>query len=479
MKICEDLRRAVLQAAIQGKLTEQKAEDGTAEDLLKEIRKEKAKLIAEEKIKQEKVLSPIKDDEKPFDIPENWMWVRLGEIISLISGCDLTPDKYNSIGKGTVYITGASNIINGVLIINRWTTTPKNIAKRGDILLTCKGTVGANCILEVDKAHIARQIMSIRPLIVISKFIQFFLQNNVHKLKKQAKSMIPGIERKNVIEALFPVPPLAEQHRIVERVDALMSKIDELEKIENELEAMKKKFPGDLRDALLQAAIQGKLTEQKAEDGAAEDLLKEIRKEKARLIADGKIKQEKALPPIKDDEIPFEIPDNWVWVRLGEISTYGQPVSKINAQNIQNDQWILDLEDIEKGGRILQKKLAIEKKSVGDRAIFHEGDILYSKLRPYLLKILLAPSEGFCTPELVPFRCYGKINNMYILHFLKSPQTDHAINQASYGVKMPRVGSNTMLNILVPLPPLAEQHRIVERLNELLPLCEAMRGQEE
>ena len=170
-----------------------------------------------------------------------------------------------------------------------------------------------------------------------------------------------------------------------------------------------------------------------------------------------------------EDEIPFEIPDSWEWVRLGIISTYAETKEKINAQNADPSIWGLDLEDIEKGGRLLCKKLVSERKAIGDKTLFFRGDILYSKLRPYLLKILVADDDGICTPEIVPFKMYGGINPEYIVFYLQSPYVDNYINSITYGVKMPRVGTETMVNLLVPLPPLNEQNRIVNKIKEVIP----------
>ena len=170
--------------------------------------------------------------------------------------------------------------------------------------------------------------------------------------------------------------------------------------------------------------------------------------------------------------MPFEIPDTWEWVRLGMISTYAETKQKINAQNANPSIWGLDLEDIEKGGRLIFCKTVGERKAVGDKTVFSKGDILYSKLRPYLLKILVAPDDGICTPEIVPFRVYGKIDPEYIVYFLKSPYVDTLINTVTYGVKMPRVGTETMVSLFVPIPPIHEQYRIVEKLHELEPYME-------
>ena len=243
-----------------------------------------------------------------------------------------------------------------------------------------------------------------------------------------------------------------------------------------------------LKNSILQWAIQGKLVPQDPNDEPASVLLEKIRQEKERLIKEKKIKRDKNASIIYrgednsyyekfadgkvvciDEETPFEIPNGWEWCRLGEISTYAQTKRKINASNADTQLWELDLEDIEKGGRLLNIKTVGERKAIGDKTVFNRGDILYSKLRPYLLKILVAPEGGICTPEIIPFTCYGNICKDYIVSFLKSPYVDDYINSATFGVKMPRVSTETMTSLLVPLPPLSEQFRIDTRIKELMP----------
>ena len=163
------------------------------------------------------------------------------------------------------------------------------------------------------------------------------------------------------------------------------------------------------------------------------------------------------------------IPQGWEWCRLGEISTYAQTKRKINASKADSKLWGLDLEDIEKGGRLLNIRTVGERKPIGDKTIFNRGDILYSKLRPYLLKILVAPEGGICTPEIIPFTCYGDICRDYIVSFLKSPYVDDYINSVTFGVKMPRVSTETMTSLLVPLPPISEQFRIAKKTKVLMP----------
>ena len=240
-----------------------------------------------------------------------------------------------------------------------------------------------------------------------------------------------------------------------------------------------------LKNSILLMAVQGKLVPQDPNDEPASVLLERIHAEKERLIKEKKIKREKKpsvifkgadntpYEKIGDevrslaDEVPFDIPDSWEWVRLGNISSYAETKQKVNATSADPSIWGLDLEDIEKGGRLLEYKTVGERKAVGDKTVFTKGDILYSKLRPYLLKILVAPDDGICTPEIVPFRVYGGIDPSYIVNYLKSPYVDNLINSITYGVKMPRVGTETMTSLLVPIPPLEEQRRIVEKIDEV------------
>ena len=228
--------------------------------------------------------------------------------------------------------------------------------------------------------------------------------------------------------------------------------------------------PQELKSSILQLAIQGKLVEQRPEEGTGEELYRQIQAEKKRLIQEGKIKKEKPLPEIAEDEVPFEIPESWKWVRLGDISSYSQRKGKVIASAISPEMWTLDLEDIEKEtGRIIRKCTTSDRTISGDKVIFFKGQVLYSKLRPYLKKVLVAPDNGICSSEMVPFSAYGGVDSQYIVYVLTCPHVDYIINSVTYGVKMPRVGTETMTNLLIPLPPLAEQKRIVAKIEELLP----------
>lgn len=272
-----------------------------------------------------------------------------------------------------------------------------------------------------------------------------------------------------------PLPPLAEQKRIVAKIEELLPYIERYEQAWSKLEEFNKRFPVDMQKSILQMAIQGKLVEQRPEEGTGEELFQQIQTEKQTLIKAGTIKKEKPLPEITEDEVPFDIPESWKWVRLGDCTGYAQTKEKISPKDIRGDMWSLDLEDIQKDtGAILVKTKASERKINGDKVVFRKGQVLYSKLRPYLKKILVAPDDGICTPEFVPFDTY-LVDENYIAYVLKSPHIDYVINSVTYGVKMPRVGTDTMINLLIPLPSLAEQKRIVEKLEQLLPLCERLK----
>ena len=220
-----------------------------------------------------------------------------------------------------------------------------------------------------------------------------------------------------------------------------------------------------LRQKILDLAIHGKLVTQDPNDEPASVLLERIRTEKERLIKEGKIKRPKKTKATSDKpHYPYELPEGWVWTTLGEISNYGTTIN-IQVDDIDKNEWILELEDIEKEtANIIQRLSASERSVKGTRHKFSAGSILYSKLRTYLNKVLVAPSEGYCTTEIMPFDTYGIISNEYICHVLRSPFFLDYTLQCGYGVKMPRLSTTDACNGMIPLPPLNEQIRIVEAI---------------
>ena len=227
-----------------------------------------------------------------------------------------------------------------------------------------------------------------------------------------------------------------------------------------------------LRELILTLAVQGKLVPQDPADEPASVLLQKIRAEKDRLIAEGKIKRDKPLAEIAEEVKPFELPAGWEWVRLGDITNYG---TTTKVERLQPDTWVLDMEDIEKSsGRLLQRLRFAQRPALSDKNCFLAGDVLYGKLRPYLNKVLVADEDGVCTTEVIPFRCYGNYVPQYFRLVLSSPFFLEYVNARSYGMKMPRLGTEDARKSVIPLPPLAEQSRIVTRVEALMRLCDAL-----
>ena len=490
----QELKNSILQLAIQGNLVEQRPEEGTAEELYKKIQAEKQKLIKAGKIKKEKPLPEITEDDAPFEIPGSWKWVRLDNLT--IKDVKRGKSPTYTAKSNTLVFAQKCNTKAGVIDLSLALYLDESKLEKypisefmqdEDIVInsTGNGTLGRVGIFRssdnpqnlpiVPDSHVT----VIRPTAKCCiQFIFYALKHYQPYMEKLGSGSTNQTELSaSTIKALlFPLPPLAEQKRIVAKIEELLPLVDRYSEAWNRLEELNKRFPDDMQKSVLQLAIQGKLVEQRPEEGTAEELYKKIQAEKQILIKAGKIKKEKPLPEITEDEVPFEIPESWKWVRLGDCSSYAQTKEKVTSSNIKPNTWSLDLEDIEKDtGKIENFCLAKNRRITGDKVVFHKGQVLYSKLRPYLKKILVAPEDGICTPELVPFNTYGRIDNQYLVYFLKSPHVDFIINSVTYGVKMPRVGTETMVNLILPLPPLAEQKRIVAKIEEFLPLCEKLK----
>lgn len=486
--IAEQLRQAVLLAAIQGKLTEQLPEDGNARDLLAEIQAEKAKLIAEKKIKKEKPLEPISDDEIPFDIPDNWLIVKFSDVFYKITdGTHKTP-KY--VTNGIPFIS-VKNISTGQLSFSdiKYITKSEHEElysrcdpEQGDILISKVGTTGVPVIVNTNEQF------SLFVSVALLKYVHHLLDGNylVYAFKspyvyQQSQDNTRGVGNKNwVLDAIkntcFPLPPLAEQHRIVARVDELMAEIDELEKVENELNALHKAFPGDMKAALLQAAMQGKLTEQLPEDGNAEDLLKSIEAEKAKLIAEKKIKKQKALELISEEDAPLQIPSNWSWAYIGDIfshnagkalNTKNQVGNKHKYITTSNVYW--DHFELDNLKEMYYTDEEVEKYSVkkGDLLVLEGGDIGRSAIWNLDVSYCIQNHLHCLRPYLA-----SSTNVKYYYYLMMLYKQIGAVN--GKGIAIQGLSANALHGIAVPVAPLAEQQRIVERLDKLLPLCDSL-----
>ena len=426
-------------------------------------------------------------DEIPFEIPDSWEWARLGSVIELQSGQDLTPDKYNAEHHGIPYITGASNIDSDKVIINRWTEYPRAFAYYGELLLTCKGTVGSMAILHVEKVHIARQIMAIHPINGIEMdFLKIVIESFVDELQSAAKSMIPGISREDILTALLPIPPQEEQRRIINQFKYITPLIAEYGAKEAALSELNTSLPSLLKKSILQEALQGKLVPQDPNDEPARFLLERIRKEKARLVKEGKLKPGKHESVIFrrdnshyekldgkerciDDEIPFEIPENWEWVRLTHIaeSELGKTLDKArNTGEIKpylcsiNVYWTgIDLSEVK------QTKFEPPEKEKyhlldGDLLICEGGDV-------GRCAIWHGTNEMYYQNALHRVRFYGEVIPEYFQLIFEAYKGAGIIDEASKGMTIKHFTQTALYTLFFPLPPLKEQHRIIETIESL------------
>ena len=473
----QDLKNSILQLAIQGKLVEQNTEEGSASELYRQIQAEKQALIKAGIIKKEKSMSEISENEVSFEIPQSWKWVRFNSVISLLSGADLTPDKYNAQGNGIPYITGASNIEGNTIIINRWTEYPSNIAHKGDLLLTCKGTIGKTAILSIDSAHIARQIMAITPHVAETKYIQFFVLSQVEYLKSKAKSMIPGIERDNVLQLPFPLPPLSEQQRIVAKIEELLPLVEEYGAAEERLASLNTKF-----QSILQQAIQGKLTERDPADEPASELLKRIRAERQQLQKDKKAKRSQAAETIDEDELTFDLPENWSWSRLGwlcqKVGAGSTPTGGAAVYVPQGIKFLRE-QNVYDDGLHLEGVTFIDEKTNNQKAgsIVQAQDILMNITGGSIGRNALVPDDfdiANVNQHVLIIRLVEKPLRHYLHLCLCAPFVLNQMFSKQIGDK-PGLSATKVENFVIPLPPLAEQQRIVDRVNELLAVCDELK----
>ena len=514
----KQLKNSILQWAIQGKIVPQDPNDEPASVLLDKIRQEKERLIKEKKIKRDKNASIIYrgednsyyekilatgevkciDEEIPFEIPATWNWARLSNITSILGdGIHGTPEFD---ATGTVYFINGNNLSNGSIEIKADTKKVseqeaekhKRLLNSTTVLVSINGTLGNVAFYNGENVILGKSACYFNLMGNIDKqYIKHILETEY--FTEYAKNVATGSTIKNVPLAgmrnfLIPVPPITEQHRIILGMVRLAHSIDRYNDAQTKLDLLNNVLNEKLKKSVLQEAIQGKLVPQLAEEGTAQELLEQIKAEKEKLVKEGKLKKsalnntvifrgddnkyyEKVGKKIVciEDEVPFEIPDSWVWVRLCAIVDFSKSQT-ISSSMLDMDSWILDLEDIEKdSGRLLQKKRMKELLSKSDKHLFYKGNVLYSKLRPYLNKVIVADEDGACTTEILAFD-FGHIYNKYAQAYLMSPFFVDYANSDSYGIKMPRLGSKKGNNALFPIPPLREQQRIVEKIEQLMQL---------
>lgn len=491
--ICDDLRAAILQAAMQGKLTEQVAEDGDASDLLQKI----DTINLKKNNKKQKAIKPIIDGEIPFDIPNNWEWVRLDRISSLLGGNAfkgnelLKEQKTNYVRVIRISDFNQNGIIEKAPVFTRDSEKYNSyVINKNDILMCMTGgTVGKCCIVkELNEKYLLNQrVANIRvendleKKYIYSCLISPLIQQLINESKNSTNDNISSELIRNF---LIPIPPLAEQKRIVEKIDELMARVADLEQSADALASLKKSFPSDVRDALLQAAMQGKLTEQLPEDGDAGELLEQIKVEKEKLVAEGKIKKQKPLAPIVNDEIPFEIPGNWKWVRLWDLFQFingdrgknypskdklyaSGEIPFISAINMYNGTVRKD--NLLYADKMTYDRLGSGKLNENDFAICIRGSL--GKYCKYPYKI------GAIASSLVIMRKYSElILDDYIDMYLRSPLLVSEIHEKNNGTAQPNLSAAVFASFLIPIPPLAEQKRIADCLNSLISNINTIEG---
>ena len=472
--LADKLRKSVLQSAIQGKLTEQLATDDKAEDLLQAIKEEKELLIKEKKIKKQKPLPEITEEEIPFEIPENWRWVRLGEISLLNIGLTFKPTEISN--EGTIVLR-SSNIKNGkidlsdIVRINKEIPVSK-LAKKNDLLICVrngsKKLVGKTAIIENDNFAFGAFMSICRSKCY--KYLYYYLSSPLFRgnFDSVTTTTINQITQTNLKNRIVPLPPLAEQKRIVEKLDNVLANIDELKANEEKLSILQKNFPDKLKKSILQSAIQGNLTEQLATDDKVEDLLQAIKEEKERLIKEKKIKKQKPLPEITEEEIPFAIPENWKGVRLGEIgiTQSGNTPSRLHSEYIGNDIPFITPKDISDKGIIYNNQGLSELGKTVAR-ICNKDTILQVCIGGSIGKTNIVNREVAFNQQInsiYPIFCISR----YVFMVMQSAYFIIRMRNKAGGTATPIINRGIWDTILIPLPSLAEQKRIVEKLDKLL-----------
>lgn len=482
----QELKNSILQLAIQGKLVPQRPEEGNAEELYKQIQAEKQKLIKEGKIKKEKPLPPITDNEKPFEIPASWKWVRLYDILDVRDGTHDTP-KY--VIKGIPLVT-SKNLINNTInfetaklisIEDAKYINTRSVVDTGDILFAMIGTIGNPVLVKKDREFCIKNMALFKPIdckLFEMLYLFWYLQKEQDSMKKKASGGVQSfVSLKYLRNYLLPLPPLAEQNRIVAKIEEILPYVERYEAAYYKLQQLNKRFPDDLQKSVLQLAIQGRLVPQRAEEGNAEDLYKQIQTEKQKLIKEGKIKKEKLLPPITDDEKPFEIPDSWKWVRLNELCKSISDGDHQPPPQVSNGYPFLVISNISSGKIDFSNTRYVSESyfnSLPNERVAKKGDILFTVTGSLGIPIKVEDDKEFCFQRHIALlKVLIKIDCLN--YFLRTPMVQLQCNKVATGTAQKTIGLKSLRNLLIPLPPLAEQKRIVAKIEELLPLCDKLK----
>jgi type I restriction enzyme S subunit len=479
--------------AVQGKLVPQDPNDEPASVLLERVCAEKERLMKEGKIKKEKLLPPITEEEISFDVPDPWALVRLDDIGVYRKGpfgSSLTKSMFVPKSEASIKVYEQKNAIQKDSTIGDYYITKEYFEAKmrgfevfpGDVIVSCAGTIGETYVMPdgIEQGIINQALMRMQITSAIS--LDYFLLYFDYVLKRSAQGSSKGSAIKNIPPfeifkmLVFPLPPLAEQCRIVDRIEQLLPHIAKYDAAEQKLTSLNKQFPDQLKKSILQAAVQGKLVEQDPNDEPASVLLERIRAEKEQLVKEGKIKKEKPLPPIADEDIPFDVPEGWEWVRLGDAgeTQTGTTPPTSNPNNFGKHIPFIKPADITDVS-IDYYNEGLSAQGLEKGRLIKSYSILMVCIGGSIGKCFYVDRDVSCNQQInaiTPLEC---ISYKYLFFMLQSPYAYELIKETATGTATPIINKSKWENIPFPLPPLSEQRRIVAKCEELLAMVEGCR----
>ena len=481
----QELKASVLLYALQGKLVPHDLTEGTGHGEIEKMQRHKEHLQKAKEIKNEKPLPPVTDDEMTTDIPDNWCWERIGNIGSWSAGATpsrTNPDYYG----GDVPWLKTGDLNDGIV-----TSVPEYITElalqktsvrlnpAGSVLMAMYGaTIGKLGILAIPMTTNQACCACIPYDGMLNKYLFYFLMGNrLNFIKMGEGGAQPNISKEKIVNFPIAIPPLAEQQRIVAKLEEILPLIDRYEAAWNKLEEFNKRFPGDMQKSILQLAIQGKLVEQRPEEGTGEELFQQIQAEKQALIKAGKIKKEKPLPEITEDEIPFDVPSNWKWVRLIDLCKSISDGDHQPPPQVPQGIPFLVISNVSAGSIDFSNTRHVPQgyfDALSDDRVAEKGDILFTVTGSYGIPIKVDCEQQFCFQRHIALLKL-LVDWDYLYFALISPVFKAQCDAVATGTAQKTVGLKSLRSMLVPLPPIAEQKRIVAKLEEILPLCDRLK----
>ncbi len=492
------IRSKILDLAIRGKLTEQLSEDGTAEELLLCLRKQKKDIETSNILKgrKKKTILPLDYEDFPFPIPISWKWIRLGNVAEVFGRIGFRGYTKNDIveqGKGAISLSPSNITIDGKCVFEKCTfiswekydESPEIMVNEEDVIIVKTGSsYGKCCVVKAlpEKATINPQLALLKYVLCNRYYLHIVLNSSL--ARKQYEDFVvgaatPTFSQEDLYNFILPLPPHAEQQRIVERIEQAFSILDTID-------ALQTQYAGNLtvlKSKLIDAAIQGKLTEQLPEDGTAEELYQQIQAEKDELAENGELYREKTIKKISPEEIPYVIPQNWIWTRLGELSKVITKGSSpkwqgVNYTDADNGILFITSENVGSGRMLFDKRKYVQKQfnEIHPSSILQKGDILTNIVGASIGRTALfdEDTDSANTNQAV---CIVRLINQdvsaYTLRYLCSNGAIQLMLGKVVDTARANLSLTSISNLLVPLPPLAEQKRIVTRLDEVLKMIEA------